>query len=104
MACKAQTETTGTYQKQQLNADYNTIYRENLPTLFLGNAYGGAEKTLLVTDINPNVVVFATRKSRFFFVFLPWVSLRLLSAYKSPVRSQSYMPGGMGTSYQQKPS
>lgn len=94
LACIAQTDTTGTYHRQQLNEDYNTIYRENLPTLFFGNEYGAAEKTLLVTDINPNVVVFSTRKSRFFFVFSPRVYLRLLSEYKSPVRSPSYMPGG----------
>ncbi|MEO6151074.1 MAG: hypothetical protein ABIP28_12980 [Mucilaginibacter sp.] len=91
---KAQTDTTGTHHSQQLNADYNTIYRENLPTIFFGNEYGGAEKTLLVADINPNLVVFSTRKSRFFFLFSPRVQLRLLSAYKSPVRSPSYMPGG----------
>jgi hypothetical protein len=80
--------------KQQLNASYNLIYRQNAPPLFFGNEYGGVEKTLLVADINPNVVLFSTDKSRFFFLFSPRVNLRLLSAYHSPVKSPSYMPGG----------
>lgn len=79
---------------QDLNASYNLIYRENLPTLFFGNEYGGPNKTLLVADINPNIVLLGTPKSRFFFLFSPRVQLRLLSAYHSPVRSPSYMPGG----------
>lgn len=94
LVCKAQTDTTGAYQRHQLNGEYNTIYRENLPTLFFGNENGGNEKTLLTVDVNPNVVVLGTPKSRFFFLFSPRVNLRLLSEYKSPVRSPSYMPGG----------
>jgi hypothetical protein len=78
----------------QVNMEFGQIYKENAPTLFFGNEYGGAEKTLLVTDLNPNVVVLNSKKSRFFFLFSPRVNLRLLSAYKSPVRSPSYMPGG----------
>jgi hypothetical protein len=80
--------------KQALNLAYNLIYRQNAPTLFFGNEYGGVEKTLLVADINPNIVVFSTKNSRFFFLFSPRVYLRLLSAYHSPVKSPSYMPGG----------
>ena len=89
----AQSDTT-VEARHWMNATYNTIYRENLPTLFFGNEYGGKERTLLVADINPNIVVLNTPKSRFFFVFSPRVQLRLLSEYHSPVRSPSYMPGG----------
>ena len=80
--------------RQNINLNFNRIYRKNVPTLFFGNEYGGAEKTLLVADINPNVVLFSSKKSRFFFLFSPRVYLRLLSEYHSPVRSPSYMPGG----------
>ncbi len=80
--------------KEQVNAAFNNIYRQNAPTLFFGNEYGGAEKTLLVADINPNVVLLSSKRSRFFFLFSPRVYLRLLSGYRSPVRSPSYMPGG----------
>ncbi|MGY3214720.1 hypothetical protein [Mucilaginibacter sp. HD30] len=75
------------------NQAFNGIYRQNAPPLFFGNEYGGPEKTLLVADINPNVVLFSSKKSRFFFLFSPRVYLRLFSAYHSPVRSPSYMPG-----------
>lgn len=80
--------------KDQVNIEFSKIYKENAPALFFGNEYGVAEKTLLVTDINPNVILLNSKKSRFFFLFSPRVYLRLLSAYKSPVRSPSYMPGG----------
>jgi len=80
--------------KEGINSSFNNIYRQNAQPLFFGNEYGGPEKTLLVADINPNVVFFSSKRSRFFFLFSPRVYLRLLSAYHSPVRSPSYMPGG----------
>ena len=86
----AQTDTA----RQAINQTFNSIYRQNLPTLFFGNEYGGGENTLLVADINPNLVLFSSKKSRMFFAFSPRVHLRLLSGFKSPVRSPSYMPGG----------
>lgn len=83
-----------TKKKQELNTAYNSVYRENLPATFFGNEYGMPDKTLLAADINPNIVLLSSSKSRFFFLFSPRVQLRLFSAYHSPVRSPSYMPGG----------
>ncbi|WP_448699401.1 hypothetical protein ACFGVR_20600 [Mucilaginibacter sp. AW1-3] len=83
-----------TTQKQRENLTYNGIYRQNIAPGFFGNEYGNPIKTLLVADINPNVVLFNSKNSRFFFLFSPRVKLRLLSGYHSPVKSPSYMPGG----------
>jgi len=94
VAARSQNNSDSILLKHQANIAFNNIYRQNAPTLFFGNEYGGAEKTLLVADINPNVVLLSSKKSRLFFLFSPRVYLRLLSAYHSPVRSPSYMPGG----------
>ncbi|MDB5134052.1 MAG: hypothetical protein JWP37_655 [Mucilaginibacter sp.] len=81
-------------QNQRTNAAFNNVYRENVRPGFFGNEYGNPIRDLLVADISPNVVLFQSKKSRFFFVFSPRVKVRLLSGYKSPVRSPSYMPNG----------
>ena len=78
---------------RQTNIAYNNIFRENLPTLFFGNEYGGPIRTLLVADINPNIVLFSSKNSNLFVAFSPRVQLRLWTLYHSPVKSPSYMPG-----------
>jgi len=78
---------------QQYNLSFNSIYRQNVNPGFFGNEYGNAIKTSLVADLNPNVVLLNSSKSRFFILFSPRVKLRLLNARKAPVRSPSYMPG-----------
>ena len=60
---------------------------------FFGNEYGNPNKSTLVADLNPNVILVNSSKSRFFVLFSPRVKLRLLDARKAPVRSPSYMPG-----------
>jgi hypothetical protein len=79
--------------KQELNAAYNLVYRENLPATFFGNEYGMPERLLLTADINPNIVILNSSKSRFFVLLSPRIQARLFSGYHSPVRSPSYMPG-----------
>lgn len=78
---------------QTTNTAFNSIYRQTAPAGFFGNEYGNPIKTSLVADVNPNVAIFQTSKSRFFALFSPRVKLRLLDARKAPVRSPSYMPG-----------
>ncbi len=78
---------------QQTNLSFNGIYRQNVSPGFFGNEYGNPIKTSLVADINPNVILLNTSRSRFFVLFSPRVKLRLLNARKAPVRSPSYMPG-----------
>src|SRR5476651_1031367 len=85
---------TDTTQKQKSNLTYDVIYKQNIAPGFFGNEYGNPIHDLLVADLNPNVVLFNSRNSRLFFLFSPRVKLRLLSAYHSPVKSPSYMPGG----------
>lgn len=89
------TDTIKTTLPQQNNIAYNGIYRQNMGTAFFGNEYGNPLRNLLVADLNSNLILFNSKNSRFMFVFIPRVKLRLLSAYKSPVKSPSYMPGGM---------
>ncbi|MEJ7694764.1 hypothetical protein [Daejeonella sp.] len=78
---------------QRTNLSFNSIYRQNVNPGFFGNEYGNPIKTSLVADVNPNVILLNSSKSRFFAVFSPRVKLRLLNARKAPVRSPSYMPG-----------
>ncbi|WP_079701503.1 hypothetical protein [Daejeonella lutea] len=80
-------------QNHRINYLFNNIYRENVIPGFFGNEYGNPIKTSLVADVNPNVILVNTSKSRFFVLFSPRVKLRLLEARKAPVRSPSYMPG-----------
>lgn len=75
------------------NVSFNKIYRQTAMPGFFGNEYGNPNKTTLVADLNPNVVLVNSSKSRFFVLFSPRVKLRLLDARKAPVRSPSYMPG-----------
>src|SRR5471030_2388155 len=70
-------------QNQRTNAAFDNVYRENVRPGIFGNEYGNPIRDLLVADISPNVVLFQSKKSRFFFVFSPRVKLRLLSGYKS---------------------
>lgn len=84
---------TITIVKEDINLSFNTIYRQNSNPGFFGNEYGNPIRTSLVADINPNVVLLNSDKSRFFVLFSPRVKLRLLDARKAPVRSPSYMPG-----------
>ncbi len=79
--------------KEDINLSFNTIYRQNSNPGFFGNEYANPIRTSLVADINPNVVLLNSDKSRFFVLFSPRVKLRLLDARKAPVRSPSYMPG-----------
>lgn len=88
------TDSSRAENKYSLNAAFDKVYRENLPASFFGNEYGEPLRTQLVADINPNVLLLSSAKSRFFFLFSPRVQLRLLSAYHAPVKSPSYMPGG----------
>lgn len=80
-------------QNHRINHLFNNIYRENVSPGFFGNEYGNPIKTSLVADVNPNVLLVNTSKSRFFVLFSPRVKLRLLDTRKAPVRSPSYMPG-----------
>lgn len=78
---------------EERNRSFNNIYRQTINPGFFGNEYGNPIKTSLVADLNPNVVLLNSNKSRFFMLFSPRVKLRLLNARKAPVRSPSYMPG-----------
>lgn len=80
-------------QHYAVNSFYNQIYRQNLLPAFYGNEYGNPTHDLLTADLVPNLVLLNTSKSRFFFVITPRIQIRLLSAYHSPVKSPSYMPG-----------
>ena len=84
---------TSINQSQKTNMAFNGIYRQNVPTGFFGNEYGNKISSTLVADLNPNVILLNSKSSRFFVLFSPRVKLRLLKAFKSPVRSPSYMPG-----------
>jgi hypothetical protein len=88
------TDTAKNTPNQLNNQAYHGIYRQNIAPGFFGNEYGDPLRNLLVADLNPNVILFNSKNSRFFFLFSPRVRLRLLSAYHSPVKSPSYMPGG----------
>ena len=85
-------DTVATRQKQT-NISFNKIYRQTVMPGFFGNEYGNPNKSTLVADLNPNVILVNSSKSRFFVLFSPRVKLRLLDARKAPVRSPSYMPG-----------
>ena len=84
---------TSITESQKPNMAFNNIYRQNVHTGFFGNEYGNKISSTLVADLNPNVILLNSKSSRFFVLFSPRVKLRLLNAFKSPVRSPSYMPG-----------
>jgi len=79
--------------QKQTNISFNKIYRQTVMPGFFGNEYGNPNKSTLVADLNPNVILVNSSKSPFFVLFSPRVKLRLLDARKAPVRSPSYMPG-----------
>lgn len=81
--------------KRILNRDFNSIYQQNLKTSFFGQEFFQPEKTQLVADIVANFVVFNTPKSRFFFNAFTRIKIRLLATQGAPVKSPSYMPGGI---------
>lgn len=84
---------TSITESQKTNMAFNGIYRQNVSTGFFGNEYGNKIRSTLVADLNPNVILLNSKSSRFYILFSPRVKLRLLKAFKSPVRSPSYMPG-----------
>ncbi|WP_374948409.1 hypothetical protein [Mucilaginibacter sp.] len=84
-----------TIAKRILNRDFNSIYQQNLKTSFFGQEFFQPQKTQLVADVVANFVVFNTPKSRFFFNAFTRIKIRLLATRGAPVKSPSYMPGGM---------
>jgi hypothetical protein len=84
-----------TVTKRILNRDFNSIYQQNLRTSFFGQEYFQPEKTQLAADIVANFVIFNTPKSRFFFNAFTRIKIRLLATRGAPVKSPSYMPGGV---------
>jgi hypothetical protein len=89
----AQTTDTVLRQKRILNKEFNEIYTQNLKPATFGNEYFDPNKTQLVSDLVANFVLVNTPKLPFFVVATPEVNLRLFSAFGSPVKSPSYMPG-----------
>ncbi|MBD1393692.1 hypothetical protein [Mucilaginibacter glaciei] len=84
-----------TMAKRILNRDFNSIYQQNLKSSFFGQEFFQPEKTQLVADVVANFVVFNTPKSRFFFNAFTRIKIRLLATPGAPVKSPSYMPGGI---------
>jgi hypothetical protein len=89
----AQTADSANIQKYRTNKAFNDIYTQNLKPATFGNEYGGPNKTLLVSDLAANFVLVNTPKLPVYVVAMPEISIRLLSAQGSPVKSPSYMPG-----------
>jgi hypothetical protein len=89
----AQKIDTATQHKRIINRDFNDIYTQNLKLSTFGNDYGGPNKTMLISDLVGNFVLVNTPKLPFFVVATPEISIRLFSAFGSPVKSPSYMPG-----------
>jgi hypothetical protein len=88
----AQTDTT-LNSRRITNRDFNDIYSQNLKPSTFGNDYGGPNKTMLISDLTGNFVLVNTPKLPFFVVAMPEISIRLFSAFGSPVKSPSYTPG-----------
>lgn len=84
-----------TVRKRILNRDFNSVYQQNLRTSFFGQEYFQRQKTKLDADIVANFVIFNTPKSRFFFNAFTRIKIRLLATRGAPVKSPSYMPGGI---------
>lgn len=84
-----------TLPKRVLNRDFNSIYQQNLKSSFFGQEFFQPQKTQLVADVVANFVVFNTPKSRFFFNAFTRIKVRLLATQGAPVKSPSYMPGGI---------
>jgi len=84
---------TATLHKRTINRDFNDIYTQNLKPATFGNDYGGPNKTMLTSDLIGNFVLVNSPKLPFFVVATPEISIRLFSAYGSPVKSPSYTPG-----------
>lgn len=78
----------------RINKAFNQVYIQNLRPATFGQEFFDPNKTLLVSDLATNFVLFNTRKSPIFFVANFRINIRLFSAYGSPVKSPSYMPGG----------
>src|ERR1700761_6599484 len=89
----AQTLDTSTRNKRILSSEFNDIYTQNLKPATFGNEYGGPNKTLLTSDLVANFVLVNSPKLPFFLVATPEINIRLFSAFGSPVKSPSYMPG-----------
>ncbi|MDB5015889.1 MAG: hypothetical protein JWQ84_721 [Mucilaginibacter sp.] len=78
-----------------INQSFNEIYMQNLRPSTAGQEFFDPHKTLLVADLTGNFVLLNTPKLPFFFVVYSRVNLRLFSGFGAPVKSPSYMPGGM---------
>jgi hypothetical protein len=78
----------------RINKAFSNVYIQNLRPATFGQEFFDPHKTLLVSDLAANFVLFNTPKSSIFFVATFRVNLRLFAAYGSPVKSPSYMPGG----------
>jgi len=89
----SQTIDSATRQKRITNKAFNDVYIQNLKASTFGNEYGDPNKTMLTSDLVGNFVLVNSPKLPFFVVATPEISVRLLSAFGSPVRSPSYMPG-----------
>jgi len=89
----AQSLDTTIRNKRILNSQFNDIYSQNLKPATFGNDYGDPNKTLLISDLVANFVLINTPKLPFYLVATPEISIRLFSAFGSPVKSPSYMPG-----------
>src|ERR1700761_7409594 len=87
-------DTAKTRSYRVINRNFNDIYIQNLMPAYFGQEFFDPHKTLLVSDLVGNFVVFATPASRFFLVASPRVNLRLFDGQGSPVKSPSYMPAG----------
>lgn len=77
-----------------LNKKFNNIYTQNLRPATFGQEFFDPRKTLLVSDLAANFLLVSDPKIPVFFVATFRVNLRLFSAFGSPVKSPSYMPGG----------
>jgi len=88
---KADTDKTRGY--RIINRDFNAIYTQNLMPATFGQEFFDPNKTLLVSNLVANFVIFNDPRFPVFFVVTPRIDIRLFSAFGSPVKSPSYMPG-----------
>lgn len=78
----------------RINKAFNQVYIQNLRPATFGQEFFDPHKTLLVSDLAANFLLFDSPKSPIFFTATFRVNLRLFAAHGSPVKSPSYMPGG----------
>jgi len=78
----------------RINKAFDQVYTQNLRPATFGQEFFDPNKTLLVSDLAANFVLLSSPKLPVLFVANFRINLRLFSAYGSPVKSPSYMPGG----------